>query len=228
MNIYGIPGLAKALFEEAEDAHVLLDLATEVVLGANLAMQHLTGFTEQGLLGRTASSLVRSEVRGGMDLFRSAFHKTQSFHSRGGFLLRTVQDGVWVPINLTLSRLHVPPHVLGLLTVGLRKEADLERRVAERTAELTKTNESLQTEIVERKRAEETARDLLQQTVTAQEAERRRIARELHDKMGQHLAALLLGLQSLRDQSEDRSAFLHSVDNLEAIARALEQRVRDL
>src|SRR5262249_10222159 len=103
-----------------------------------------------------------------------------------------------------------------------------ERGVAERTAELAKANNTLRAEIVERKQAEETARDLLQQLVTAQEAERRRIARELHDEMGQHLAALMLGLKSLRDRSEDRSAVLHAADNLEAITRELGRRVRDL
>jgi signal transduction histidine kinase len=228
MNVSCIPGLAQALFEEAEDAHALLDPATELVLAANSAMRYLTGFTEQRLVGTTASFLVRSEVRGGMDLFRAAFHKTQSFHSRGGFLLRTVQEDVWVPIDLTLTRLAVQPHVLGLLTARLRKETVLERRVAERTAELAKANETLQAEIAERKQGEETARDLLQQMVTAQEAERRRIARELHDEMGQHLAALLLGLKTLRDRSEDQAVVLHAVDNLEAIARELGRRVRDL
>jgi signal transduction histidine kinase len=39
--------------------------------------------------------------------------------------------------------------------------------------------------------------------VTSQEEERHRIARELHDQMGQHLTALTLGLKALRDADDD-------------------------
>jgi signal transduction histidine kinase len=53
-------------------------------------------------------------------------------------------------------------------------------------------------DISELKRAESERTHLLRRLVTSQEEERRRIARELHDQMGQHLAALMLGLDALR------------------------------
>jgi len=73
----------------------------------------------------------------------------------------------------------------------------LEGLVELRTAKLTQSNKQLKREITERERAE-ADRDLLhRRLLAAQEEERRRIACELHDQMGQNLTALNLGLKSL-------------------------------
>ena len=45
-------------------------------------------------------------------------------------------------------------------------------------------------------------REAVQQLINAKEAERHRIARELHDQMGQHLTALSLGLKVLKDGTD--------------------------
>ena len=44
--------------------------------------------------------------------------------------------------------------------------------------------------------SEQTTRDALRRVVAAQELERRRLARELHDGIGQDLTSLLLGLRT--------------------------------
>jgi PAS domain S-box-containing protein len=93
----------------------------------------------------------------------------------------------------------------------------LETRVAERTAELAAANASLRDEIGTRESAEADRRELLRRLATAQEDERRRIARDLHDQMGQLLTALGLGLKAVQDVIPDLSP-----------ARPLLARLREL
>ena len=54
-------------------------------------------------------------------------------------------------------------------------------------------------QLAEQKRLELLRAELLHRTVKAQEAERQRIARELHDETGQSLTALAMGLHSLAE-----------------------------
>ena len=90
---------------------------------------------------------------------------------------------------------------------GALKEAheELEQRVLRRTAELLQSNKALEEEIVQRRRAEEAHLLVLRRLVEAQEAERCRVARELHDQFGQGLAALNLGLKGLAEQLSAQS-----------------------
>ncbi len=87
-----------------------------------------------------------------------------------------------------------------------RYREELEECVQERTAELDEANGALRDEIVERKRAEAVRHELLRKLVDVQENERRHISRELHDEVGQHLTALMLGLKSLEGPSNDEAA----------------------
>jgi signal transduction histidine kinase len=93
----------------------------------------------------------------------------------------------------------------------------LQTLVESRTAKLARSNERLRDEMAER---EALRRKLLH----AHEEERRRIARELHDQMGQNLTALNLGLKSLLD-GQSRSDLGSRVQHLQELAT---QTARDL
>jgi len=98
--------------------------------------------------------------------------------------------------------------------------ADLERRVAERTAELAISNEVLATQIAQREALELARDELLRQLARAEEQERLRLSRELHDQMGQLVAALLLGLRSLAPGAGPAGGALGELERLaEQIAR---------
>jgi two-component system NarL family sensor kinase len=74
----------------------------------------------------------------------------------------------------------------------------LERRVQERTSELSHINLELNREIKERNRAEAGLRTLAAKVLKIQDDERRRIARDLHDGVGQTLAGALMAIAQAR------------------------------
>jgi PAS domain S-box-containing protein len=79
-----------------------------------------------------------------------------------------------------------------------RSRDELEQRVSERTSQLMTTLDQLRVENEQRLRAETDRTRLLDQLVGIQEDERRRIARDLHDELGQQLTALRLNLGNAR------------------------------
>jgi PAS domain S-box-containing protein len=78
-------------------------------------------------------------------------------------------------------------------------------------------------DVTDRKEHDQERERLVRQLVTAQEAERRRIARELHDQIGQHVVALSLGVKrlgSVRGVNPEVSHVLAGLENLvEVLAR---------
>ena len=107
----------------------------------------------------------------------------------------------------------------------LRRAHDqLEVRVGDRTAELVEVNSMLMSEVHERRAAEEHARLLFKQVVTAQEDERRRIARDLHDQVGQLLTALRLKLESVKEHCGD-DKLCAEIEQVQEIAVRLDEEV---
>jgi len=85
-------------------------------------------------------------------------------------------------------------------------------------------------DLTERKRAEaERARtELLTRLVFAQEDERRRIAREMHDQFGEQLTALALRIRALKEACGDREDWRAHVESIEVIAQRLDKDVDTL
>jgi signal transduction histidine kinase len=93
------------------------------------------------------------------------------------------------------------------------------------------------TDLTERKRAEATRLELMKRLITAEDEERRRFARELHDETGQSLTALLVGLRAIEEQAVTtdvhsaaqrlRRVAAQTVDNVGRLARGLHPSVLD-
>jgi two-component system CheB/CheR fusion protein len=106
--------------------------------------------------------------------------------------------------------------------------AELERRVGERTVMLLEGKRSLEAEIELRQRAEEAHLQALRRLVDAQETERSRLSRELHDQMSQELTALKLGLKSVHKEGSLSSIGEQHLLQLEEMADLLMQKVHHL
>jgi PAS domain S-box-containing protein len=85
-------------------------------------------------------------------------------------------------------------------------------------------------DLTERKRveAERIRTDFLTRLVFAQEEERRRIAREMHDQFGEQLTALAVSIRTLKDACGDHDDWRALVDSIEAIAQRLDRDVDHL
>lgn len=113
--------------------------------------------------------------------------------------------------------------------LALQRERDqLEERVERRTAQLSRANQALQAQIQQRERAEKAHLQVLRLLSEAQETERGRISRELHDRLGQDLTALKLGLQILRKQGPFTAPVQQSIGQLENLTEGLMRDIHRL
>ena len=101
-------------------------------------------------------------------------------------------------------------------SLGAQQElqARTEDTIKQRTEGLTLSNESLLSEVRERAQAETILTELSGRVMQAQDEERRRIARDLHDTTGQVLAALNMNLAQMQKKS--------SPENVARFAECLE------
>lgn len=76
-------------------------------------------------------------------------------------------------------------------------------------------------DVTERKCAEEALRDLGGRLITAQEEERSRVARELHDDLNQRMALLSIELEQLRQNQHDRGDLQSRLQALQTQAQEI-------
>ena len=117
---------------------------------------------------------------------------------------------------------------------------ELEQRVIDRTAELQLTVAQLQEEITIRLQTEESLKEsegrlrhLTSQLLTAQEDERRRLALELHDDLGQSLTVLKMELRAIQrkvapESSEAKESLEHALNFINEVIEKIRRLSRNL
>jgi two-component system, sensor histidine kinase and response regulator len=144
MNDSNPKNLAQALLEEAGDALFLFDPDTEQLHEVSRTAVELSGFRREEMLARPATYFFRFGGKGGHQRLREAAAHTAVFHAQDGFFLRTSHDGVWIPVNLTIARLHVQPRTLALITArDVRAQHEAHARLTNMEAELRRVMASV-------------------------------------------------------------------------------------
>ncbi len=231
----------RSLFVVEPDALILIDKETLSIMDANESALLLYGYTREEFLSLDLSAIASDpeEIR---KMFLSMDcdleYVAQRYHKK--------KNGQVFPVEMSrcafeLYERNVIYFAIRDITERKRMEMeleqahkDLEDRVRQRTAELTAVNLRLQQEIIEHKQTEEELQKYQQKLLNlsaelslAEEKERRRIASELHDDIGQTLAMGRIKTESLilSPQPADMSQSLIEIRDL--IANSI-QKVRFL
>ena len=126
------------------------------------------------------------------------------------------RTGLYVPMLLR-------DRPIGIIAAHDKEEADPRFSDADlRLAEAFAARAAVAVDLSER-----VARDALRRVVSAQELERRRLARELHDETGQALTSILLGLKTLEDVGSEKE-LAESTSRLRELVVTTLQDVRRL
>jgi PAS domain S-box-containing protein len=196
----------RTLFEKANDA-IFLETEDDAIVGVNHRACELLGYSRDELLAKKVPDLQAPEVRGQLG---TVIKGELANHSDRLFEAQDVhRDGRRIPVEVTDAVIEED---------GKRMVLSIVRDITDRKQAEKALLES-QTEL----------RLLTGRLLRAQEAERRHIARELHDDLNQDLALLAVELDLLSQRpAESPARFAEVAREMSARVKQLSSTVHDL
>ncbi len=212
--------LAEKRFEEvvesAPDAMLVVDRAGAIRL-INAQAERLFGYSRQELVGRAIESLMPVQRRPLHAVHTSEFFGSPSIRMITATGLNSTaqrKNGSEFPVELSLAPLNTADGLWAACTV---------RDLTERT----KAEEAQRRLLEEVKQSQEELRLLAIRLQEVQEIERRDIASELHDRIGQNLTGLNLNLQIVENRL-DAASNAAVIDRLDDSLRLVEETTRQV
>ncbi len=188
----------RELFENAKDAIYVHDLDGNY-LSINRAAEELSGYTREEIVGHNFVEFIAPEH---VDFVRNTFCAKLAQQGETSYEVDVItKDGRRVPVEVSSRAIYENGQIVGV--------------------------QGMARDITERKQAQDALQMFSRQLIEAQEDERRRIARELHDQIGQILTAVKMNLYTVQQFCQGVEAVSYVKDNIEAVDEAL-GLVRDL
>lgn len=225
-NFYAIPSLTAISFQAA----ILLHCLAHAVLFSVPDLNPAKLLLENSAAGRAARRLVPAVA-----LLPPLIMVLRVRGEQVGFYDRDTGRAILI-ISLIIAMLAIQWRtlkVVGRYENEQRRAKDdlvaahagLEREVQQRTEQLRVANASLLAANEASIREREERIGLLRRVVNTQEAERRRIGRDLHDEMGQKLTGFRLALATMEPFVADRPDVAHGIANLRRLSSELDKDV---
>jgi PAS domain S-box-containing protein len=223
-------GLLAAIVDSSDDAIVSKTL-DGIITSWNAGAERLFGYTASEAIGQHISLIIPVDRRDEETVIIEQIKKGERLEHFD--TVRVHKDKALLDISLTISPVRdASGKIIGASKIARdisqRKRIDRELRESEERyrilADALDTQVQFRTQQLERRNRD--LRELSLRLMESQDAERRHIARELHDSAGQTLAALGMSLAQLAEGAKNNPAQVKNIADAESLVQHLSREIR--
>jgi PAS domain S-box-containing protein len=231
-------GLLASIVDSSDDA-IISKTLEGVITSWNAGAERLFGYTAKEAIGQPITMIIPLDRRDEETRILARLRQAQPIEHFD--TVRQRKDGTKVEISLSISPVRdAAGKIIGASKIARditgRKRIERELYESEQRfrilADALDTQVQFRTQELRKRNAEilqqsDQLRDLSGRLILAQDEERRRISRELHDSAGQHLAALGMSLARIEDDAKrDPARLSKSIKDAQDLIQDLTQEIR--